>query len=466
MLFRSVPLAPGQIATLAEPTSLVEIAAIEPAQRTKAQADKIDAYFLENQAVSLLDTAPRMGRRNQQAAAAAAAAMAGGRRGKPRVQLGKALEAVKEARKEKEAYEDTLPTAMVMHELPEPRETHVLIRGAWDAPGEKVEPGTPSWLPPMPAGLPNNRLGLAKWLMDPSNPLTARVIVNRYWEMYFGTGLVKTTDNFGSQGDQPSYPELLDWLATEYPRIKWDVKAMQKLIVTSATYRQSSRATPALLERDPDHRLLAHGPRYRLPGEMVRDQALALAGLLSPKIGGPSVKPYQPEGLWDVTTSDKYVQSHGEDLYRRSLYTYWKRAVAPPSLAMFDVAERDNPAVAQSRTDTPLQALTLLNDVTYLEAARVLAERILTEGGKTDRERIFYAFRLATALEPNETQLNVLLKDLGAFRERYRADKEAALKVLSQGEHPRNEKLDVSELAAHAVLASLILNFDEVVTKQ
>ncbi|PYR48888.1 MAG: hypothetical protein DMF89_14365 [Acidobacteria bacterium] len=393
--------------------------------------------------------------------------MASGRGGKRRVQLGKALEAVKEARKEKKAYEDTLPTAMVMHELPEPRETHVLNRGAWDAPGEKVEPGTPSWLPPMPAGLPNNRLGLAKWLMDASNPLTARVIVNRYWEMYFGTGLVKTTDNFGSQGDQPSHPELLDWLATEYPRIKWDVKAMQKLIVTSATYRQFSGTTPELLERDPDNRLLAHGPRYRLPGEMVRDQVLAIAGLLSHKIGGPSVKPYQPEGLWEsASDTDKYVQGHGEDLYRRSLYTYWKRAVPPPSLTMFDVAERDNPAVAHSQTDNPLQALSLLNDVTYLEAARMLAERMLTEGGRTDPDRVALAFRLATAKAPNETQFSVLLKDLRAFRERFRTDKAGALKLVSQGEHPRNEKLDVSELAANAVLASLILNLDEIVTKQ
>ncbi len=301
--------------------------------------------------------------------------------------------------------------------------------------------------------------------MDPSNPLTARVVVNRYWEKYFGTGLVKSTDNFGSQGDQPSHPELLDWLATEYPRVNWDVKGMQKLIVTSATYRQASRVTPALLERDPDNRLLARAPRFRLPGEMVRDQALAIAGLLSPTIGGPSVKPYQPEGLWDVT-NNTYDPGHGEDLYRRSLYTYWKRSVAPPSLAMFDVAERDNPAVVHNRTNPPLQALALMNDVTYLEAARMFAERMLTEGGTTDQDRIAYAFRLATAREPNETQFTVLLEELQSFRERYRTDEEAALKVLSQGEHPRNETLDVSELAAHAVVASLILNLDQVVTRE
>ena len=456
-----VALEPTQIVGLAEPTSIGEIAKIDPAQRTKGQAAKIDAYFLENQAAPLVDGGQRVARRRFRTQGQDQ--LPG--RGK-KVSLSVALEAVKQARQEKEDFEETLPTAMVMHELEDRRETRVLNRGAWDAPGEKVEPNTPSWLPPMPADAPKNRLGLAKWLMDPSNPLTARVTVNRNWEMYFGTGIVKTTDNFGSQGDQPSHPELLDWLATEYPRMKWDVKGFQKLLVTSATYRQSSRTTPELVERDPDNRLLAHGPRYRLPGEMVRDQALAIAGLLSGRIGGTSVKPYQPEGLWEAASSDKYVQGHSEDLYRRSLYTYWKRAVPPPSLTMFDVAERDNPAVAHTQTDNPLQALSLLNDVTYLEAARLLAERMLTEGGKTDTERIFYAFRLATALEPNEKQFAVLLKDLRAFRERYRADKEGALKLLNQGEYPRNEKLDPSELAANAVLASLILNLDEVITKQ
>ena len=368
-----VPLSPAQIAALAEPTTIAEIAAIDPTQRTTAQADKIDAYFLENQAIGLVDRVRRTARQRRRR-----------QRETDRVTLERALAAVKEARREKEAFEETLPTVMVMQELPEPRQAHILIRGNWDTPGEKVDPGTPSWLPPMPAGAPRNRLGLAQWLMDPSNPLTARVVVNRYWETYFGTGLVQSADNFGSQGDQPSHPELLDWLATEYPRIDWDVKGIQKLIVTSATYRQSSRVTPELLTQDPDNRLLGRGPRFRLPGEMVRDQALAIAGLLSPTIGGPSVKPYQPEGLWDTATIDEYDQGQGEDLYRRSLYTYWKRAVAPPSLAMFDVAERDNPAMVHHRTNTPLQALALMNDVTYLEAARMFAERMLTEGGLTD----------------------------------------------------------------------------------
>jgi len=355
---------------------------------------------------------------------------------------------------------------MVMQELPEPREAHVLIRGAFDHPGDKVEPGTPAWLPPLPAGAPNNRLGLAMWLVDPSNPLTARVAVNRYWEMFFGVGLVKTVDNFGSQGDQPSHPELLDWLATEFLRLRWDEKAMQKVIVTSATYRQSSAIRPDLLQKDPENRLLARGPRYRLPAEMVRDEILAMSGLLSPKIGGPSVRPYQPAGVWDSTANHKYVQDHGENLYRRSLYTFWRRSAPPPSLAMFDVAERDNSAVGTSRTDTPLQALNLLNDVTYVEAARILAERMLTEGGNTDTDRVAFAFRLATARPPSETEFGVLLKSLRTFRERYRADGAAALKLVSQGEHPRNETFNVAELAANAVVARLIFNLDQVITKE
>jgi hypothetical protein len=329
-----------------------------------------------------------------------------------------------------------------------------------------VERATPSFLPPLPAGAPNNRLGFAMWLVDPSNPLTARVAVNRYWEMFFGVGLVKTVDNFGSQGEPPSHPELLDWLATEFVRIGWDVKAMQKLIVTSATYRQASEIKQELMQKDPENRLLARGPRYRLPAEMVRDEILAMSGLLSARIGGPSVKPYQPAGLWDSTVDHKYVQDHGENLYRRSLYTFWRRSAPPPNLAMFDVAERDNSAVGTSRTNTPLQALNLLNDLAYVEAARMLAERMLTEGGKTDIDRVAFAFRVATSRTPTETEFPVLLKALREFRERYRADGAAALKLVSQGEHPRNEKLSVPELAAHAVVARLIFNLDQVITKE
>ena len=289
---------------------------------------------------------------------------------------------------------------MVMQERPTPRDTFVLLRGAYDRPGEKVSPGLPAVLPPLPAGCPNNRLGFAKWLVDPSNPLTARVIVNRFWQMYFGMGLVKTVEDFGSQGEWPANLELLDWLATEFIRTGWDVKAMQKMIVMSATYRQSSKVTPELLQRDPENRLLARGPRFRLSAEMIRDQALAVSGLLVEKIGGPSVKPYQPAGLWKELGGEDYQQDTGEGLYRRSLYTFWKRTVPPPSMMNFDAAGREACTVRENRTNTPLQALDLMNDPAYVEASRVLAERMMREGGATPESRISFAFRLATARRP------------------------------------------------------------------
>ncbi len=446
-------LPPARIAALAEPASLAAIAALPPDRRSRPQADKLDAYFLEHEAAVWVERPARDEARRLRKA------------GVP-VTVDEVLAELRTARREKEDFEDTLPTTMVMRELPEPRPAHLLLRGLWDRPGEQVERATPAWLPPLPKGAPNDRLGLAMWLVDPSNPLTARVQVNRYWEMVFGTGLVETADNFGVQGALPSHPELLDWLATEFVRGGWDVKAIQRLIVTSATYRQSSGAAPALLERDPDNRLLARGPRFRLPAEMVRDQMLAVSGLLVEKLGGPSVKPYQPDGVWDGGFGAIYEQDHGADLYRRSLYTFWRRSTPPASPAIMDAADRDNPTVSSSRTNTPLQALTLMNDVAYLEGARMLAERMLREGGKTDADRIAFAFRLATAQAPSGIELRETLKVLRAFRERYRADGEAALEFLSQGEHPRDETLDVGEHAAHAAAASLILNLDEVITKE
>jgi hypothetical protein len=304
-------------------------------------------------------------------------------------------------------------------------------------------------------------------LVDPANPLTARVTVNRFWQMLFGTGLVKTVEDFGSQGEWPSHPELLDWLATEFVRSGWDVKAFMKTIVASATYRQSSRVTPALQQRDPDNRLLARGPRVRLSAEMIRDQALAVSGLLVEKVGGPSVKPYRPAGLEkELHGTEGYKQGHGEDLYRRSLYTFWKRTVAPPALLTFDAAGRETCVVRETRTNTPLQALNLMNDVTYVEAARVLAQRMLLEGGTTAGERIGFAFRLATARRPRPVEVQILQSGLEQHLERYRKDRQAALKLVSAGESPRNERLDVGELAAYTAVASLILNLDEVITKE
>ncbi len=260
--------------------------------------------------------------------------------------------------------------------------------------------GSSRLLPPLPKGAPNNRLGFARWLVDPSNPLTARVAVNRFWQMYFGAGLVKTVEDFGSQGEWPSHPELLDWLATEFVRTGWDIKAMQKLIVTSATYRQSSKTTPELLQKDPENRLLARAPRLRLPAGAIRDQALAVSGLLVEQLGGPSVKPYQPAGLWKELSGQDYVQDKGDKLYRRSLYTFWKRSSPPPSLMNFDAAGREACVVRETRTNTPLQALDLMNDVTYLEASRKLAERVMKERRTSAEERIALAFRLATARPP------------------------------------------------------------------
>jgi uncharacterized protein DUF1553 len=348
----------------------------------------------------------------------------------------------------------------------------MLVRGQYDKKGAKVVAGTPAVLPRLPYRTPLNRLGLAKWLVDPSHPLTARVAVNRYWQLYFGTGLVKTSEDFGTQGERPSHPELLDWLATEFIRTGWDIKAMQRLIVTSTTYRQSSRVTPQLRDRDPENRLLARAPRIRLPAEFVRDQALAISGLLVDKIGGPSVHPYQPSGLWeDISfgagfSAQTYVQDHGEALYRRGLYTFWKRTCPPPSLQTFDAPEREFCMVRRSVTNTPLQALVLMNDPTYIEASRKLAERMLTEAPTLPQERIRFAYRLAMARPPTAAETKVLLRVLDQERSTFQKDHDAALKLLSVGESKRDEKLDATVLAAWTTVASMILNLDETITKE
>jgi hypothetical protein len=375
-------------------------------------------------------------------------------------------------RKARNELEKSITTTMVMAEMSKPRDTFVLGRGQYDNKGEKVTPGVPSFLPPMSNDMPPNRLGLAKWILDPSNPLTARVAVNQYWQQYFGTGIVKTAEDFGSQGEPPSHPELLDWLASEFVRTGWDVKVMQRLMVTSATYRQSSMASRELLERDPENRLLARGPRFRLPAEMVRDNALAISGLLNAKIGGPSAYPYQPKGLWEEMafgegySGQSYTESSGSDLYRRGMYTVWKRTVPPPSLTLFDAPDREKCTARRTVTNTPLQALALLNDPTYVEASRALAERTLRSAGKSDRERIDFAFKLATARWPDAQERAVLLKTLREFRSTYRQDRESANKLLSLGETKADSSLPQRELAAWTTLASMILNLDETVTKQ
>jgi hypothetical protein len=399
-------------------------------------------------------------------------------------------------RRDKTAYERRIPTVMVMEDLPKPRDTFVLKRGRYDMPDQdhKVEPGVPACLPPLPADAPPNRLGLARWLIDPANPLTARVTVNRFWQRLFGTGLVKTADNFGIQGELPSHPELLDWLAVEFaesaergarsaespstphsalrvPRSNgWDAKAIQRLIVTSATYRQTSKAPPALLQRDPENRLVARGPRFRLAAEAVRDNALAVSGLLVERLGGPSVKPYQPAGLWEELAGGAgegpYVQDKTSNLYRRSLYIYRKRTVPHPAMATFDAPSREVCQVNRPRTNTPLQALELLNDVTYVEAARRLAQLMLTEGGQTPEERLTFAFRRATARTPNPAELRILTQGLERYRQTYRADREAAERFIRHGESPLDAGLDVAELAAYTASASVISNLDETITRE
>ncbi len=358
---------------------------------------------------------------------------------------------------------------MVMKEMATPRECFVLKRGQYDQPGERVTADVPAAVLPMSPDLPHNRLGLARWLVDPKNPLTARVAVNRWWQMYFGTGLVKTAEDLGVTGEFPSHPELLDYLATELIASGWDVKAMQKAIVMSATYRQSSRASAEQMDRDPENRLLARGPRFRLPAEAVRDNALAISGLLRERVGGPSVKPYQPEGLWEDVTVErrgKYVADKGEGLYRRSLYTFWKRTCPPPALMNFDAPLREVCLARRSRTNTPLQSLVLTNDPTYVEAARKLAERMVKEGGGRPDECVTAAYRIALARTPSDAERKIIL---GIYQEAlamYQGDKPAAIKLLSVGDSPRDAADDPAELAAYTVVASTILNLDETISKR
>ena len=369
------------------------------------------------------------------------------------------------------AMERTAPTTMVMREMAEPRPTFVLFRGQYDQPREKVEPGVPDLLLPFPESVPRNRLGLARWLTDPRHPLTARVVVNRFWQSFFGTGLVKSVEDFGFQADFPSHPGLLDWLAVEFVESGWEVKKLVRLLVTSATYRQDSRSSPQLNERDPENRLLARGPRQRLTAEMLRDQALALSGLLKGDLGGPPVHPYQPTNLYQgiIVAADypgtTYVDSKGDDLYRRSLYTFWKRTVPHPTLATFDAPDREVCVARRLRTNTPLQALALMNDAIQIEAARKLAERMLTEGGSKPTERLAFAFQLATGRAPKFTELKSLTALLDKRLAYYRSDPSAAKAALAVGASRPAGALDTTDLAAYANVASLILNLDETITR-
>jgi hypothetical protein len=355
---------------------------------------------------------------------------------------------------------------MVMEDLPKPRETFMLVRGDYTKPTDKAAHAVPASLIPFPTKAPPNRRGLAQWLVSPDHPLTARVTVNRAWQTFFGTGLVKTAEDFGVQGEKPSHPELLDWLATELVRTDWDMKRLHRLIVTSATYRQSSRVTATAVERDPENRLLARGPRFRMPSWMLRDVALAASGLLAPQIGGPPVKPYQPAGVWEEATfgGKRYVIDHGEALYRRSLYIFWRRIVGPT--LFFDVASRQYCTVKTPRTNTPLHALVTLNDITYVEAARNLAERVLHEAANDLPSRVELACRIVLGRPPTSDEATILSAALERHARVFAADPDAARRVLAIGESSRDGKLSSPEHAAWTLVCGTILNLDEALTKE
>ncbi|WP_182868204.1 PSD1 and planctomycete cytochrome C domain-containing protein [Stieleria mannarensis] len=358
-------------------------------------------------------------------------------------------------------------TVMVMDDLPDDRrrQTLVLERGGYDKPTDvAVDPGTPAALPPLPADAPRNRLTLARWLVDPTNPLTARVTVNRYWQTFFGRGIVESTEDFGLQGNRPTHPDLLDWLAVRFVQSGWNVKQLHKLIVMSATYRQSSNLDEASVERDPQNKWFARAPRYRLPSWMLRDQALAVSGLLTPKIGGPAVKPYQPEGIWAEATFGKirYTPDSGEKLYRRSLYIFWRRIVGPTMF--FDGAKRQTCEVKPTRTNTPLHALTTLNETTFVESARMMAERVLREK-QSRSSRLTYAFRLATARKPTKRELDVLESRVEKLRNDFAANPDDALELVSVGQAPRDPEIDLAEHAAYTIVCSILLNLDETLSK-
>ncbi len=372
-------------------------------------------------------------------------------------------------RKQREDLDKSFVATMISHEMEKPRPAFLLKRGEYDQHGESVARAVPAALPPLKTHTTTNRLDLARWLVSPEHPLTSRVTVNRLWQQFFGTGLVKTSGDFGITGDWPSHPELLDWLATEFMQAGWDVKRMIKLMVTSATYRQSSSVTPTLVQKDPQNRLLARGPRFRLDGEMIRDNALYVSGLLVEKMGGRGVRPYQPSGIWEAvgyTTSNtaKFEQDHGEALYRRSLYTFWKRTAPPPYLTTFDAPSREKYCTRRERTDTPLQALVTMNDPQYVEAARHLGTRMIQHDNDANT-RLDFGFRLVTARAPSSFEKSVLTDMLKKNLAKYEKDDKAARKLVSVGDSPVNEKLNKSELAAYTMIASLLLNLDETLNK-
>ncbi|MEZ6032954.1 MAG: DUF1553 domain-containing protein [Planctomycetaceae bacterium] len=375
---------------------------------------------------------------------------------------------VKELKKTRDDYEKSIPNTMVMEELETPRETFMKVRGNYDQDGEKVAAAVPAFLPqinPGTADRPLNRLDLARWLVSREHPLTARVTINRWWAMLFGTGIVKTLNDFGSQGERPSHPELLDWLAADFMS-DWDTKRAIRQIVLSATYRQTSRTTPEQLKRDSNNRLLARGPRQRLDAEIIRDNALSIAGVLNPVLGGRSIKPAQPDGTWEINEMSgyKYEKSTGADLYRRGLYVYWRRSTVYPSFVTLDAPTREFCVAQRAKTSTPLQSLVLMNDPVFVEAARAFAQRVLTEGGSDSVARLSFAWRLALSRPPSDSELDVLKTTLQQLQDTYTQDPEAAGKLVTVGDLPRPDGMDDRELAAWTALSNVILNLNETIT--
>lgn len=371
------------------------------------------------------------------------------------------------------AIEKSAPITFVMADLEKPRQSFVMLRGAYDQKGDRVTRQVPAFLPKLkkqPAGQDYNRLDLADWLVNGAHPLTARVTVNRFWQQFFGTGLVKTSEDFGSQGAAPTHPELLDWLAVQFVEDGWDMKRLVKRIVTSHAYRQNTRVHPDVRAIDPENLLLSRGPRLRLDAEVIRDQALFVSGLLVPRFGGPGVKPYQPPNIWEPvgfgnSNTRYYKQGTGDDLYRRSIYTFLKRTAPPPFMSSFDAPNREQSCSRRGRSNTPLQALQLMNDVQHVEAARCLAERMLKEGGATPEKRIHWCWQVVTSRQPNTDEIKIVRETLQRHLDRFTADTPAAAELIAFGESQADESTNPAELAAYTLIANLILNLDETVSK-
>lgn len=389
-------------------------------------------------------------------------------------------------RQQRKATEEAIPATFIYRDLPTPRPSFVMLRGGYDKPGDPVQPDVPAFLPPLKrasgatieaaegsqggVSQPANRLDLARWLVDADNPLTARVAVNRLWQQFFGTGLVKTSYDFGSQGEMPSHPELLDWLARDFQQSGWDVRAMVRQIVCSQTFRQSSRISEELASIDPTNRLLARGPRFRLDAEQIRDNALYLSGLLDLQMGGKGVKTYQPDNIWEPvgfagSNTRFYQRDNGSALYRRSIYSFYKRTAPPPFMINFDAPNREQSCMLRERSNTPLQALQLMNDIQHIEAARSLAQRILLEGGQDRDQQLRFAFLTILGREAEEREQAVIMRQWQLHLDRYRADVDSAAKLIAMGESKAAADIDVAELASATLVANMLLNLDETLTR-